>query len=160
LMTQARALRWQPKVYFGGGAGFTLPAFYDLTQEAAEGVFTVTLWHQSLPYPGAMEYFSKFKERYDREPDYHGAEACAAAHVIADVLRRAESFDREAVREALLATRVTTPFGPVEFVSDGGKTNQNRLETYVGQWIGGTLRLVWPRDVAQGEYIYPTEPRP
>ena len=155
LMTQARALGWSPKVYIGGGAGFTLPKFYQLTREAADHVFTVTLWDRSLPYPRADVYFAKFEARYGRQPDYHGAEAFAAAYVIADALERSASLEAEDVRSALAQTRLETVFGPVEFITDDDKTNQNRLGAYVGQWLGGELELVWPRDVARKEYVFP-----
>ncbi len=163
IMSQARALTWQPKLYLGGAAGFTLPAFYELTREDAEQVMTVTLWDQSLPYPGAAEFFTEFRDRFGRESDYHGAEAHSAAHVVADALTRAASLEAEDVRQALLETDMMTPFGPVRFVSEGGKTNQNRLPTYVGQWQGGRLRLVWPEEVAQAAYVLPaggTPPTP
>ncbi len=155
LMTQARALSWSPKVYIGGGAGFTLPKFYQLTREAAEGVFTVTLWDRSLPYPRADVYAAKFETRYGRQPDYHGAEAFAAAYVIADALERAASLEAADLRSALAETRMQTVFGPVEFADYDGKTNQNRMGAYVGQWLGGELELVWPREVAGADYVYP-----
>ena len=155
LMTQADSLRWSPKAYIGGGAGFTLPKFYELTREAADHVFSVTLWDKSLPYPRAEAYAIEFEERYGHQPDYHGAEAYAAAHVIADALGRAESLAPTDVRKALAETRMTTIFGPVEFVSYDGKSNQNRLATYLGQWIDGRLELVWPAEVATRDYVYP-----
>jgi branched-chain amino acid transport system substrate-binding protein len=155
LMTQASSLGWSPKAYIGGGAGFTLPRFYELTREAADNVFTVTLWDRSLPYPRADAYFRKFEGRYGRQPDYHGAEAYAAAYVIADVLTRAESLAAQDIKQALAETRLETAFGPVEFVSYDGKTNQNRLDTYLGQWIDGRLQLVWPQEVARAQYVYP-----
>ncbi len=155
LMTQARALNWSPKVYIGGGAGFTLPRFYQLTREAADGVFTVTLWDRSLPYPRADVYAAKFETRYGRQPDYHGAEAYAAAYVIADALERAASLEAADVRSALAETDLDTVFGPVKFSAYDGKTNQNRLGAYVGQWQDGELELVWPEEVARAEYVYP-----
>lgn len=155
IMTQARSLGWSPRAYIGGGAGFTLPRFYELAREAADNVFTVTLWDRSLPYPMADAFFAKFEARTGSQPDYHGAEAYAAAYVIADALGRAESLAAAEVRRALAETRMDTVFGPVEFVSYGGKTNQNRLDTYLGQWIGGRLELVWPADVARADYVYP-----
>ena len=159
IMTQARALSWQPRLFMGGAAGFTLPAFYELTGADAEQVMTVTLWHPSLPYPGAAEFFDEFQRRFGRESDYHGAEAYSAGLVIADALARATSFAPEALREALAATDLSTPFGPVKFVSEGGKTNQNRLPTYVGQWLDGRLELVWPLATAGAEYVLPAPPQ-
>ncbi len=162
LTTQARALSWQPKAYVGGGAGFTLPEYYKLTGRDAEGVFTVTLWDRTLPYPRADVYYAKAEARYDLKPDYHGAEAYAAAYVIADALGRAESLEAGDVRRALAKTDMTTVFGPVKFGSYGGMTNQNKLTAYVGQWLDGELELVWPPAVAPPDpegwprYVYPT----
>ncbi len=155
LMTQASALGWSPKAWIGGGAGFTLPKFYEMTREAADNVFTVTLWDRSLPYPRADVYFAKFEARYGRQPDYHGAEAYAAAYVIADALGRADSLEPADVRQALAATRLDTIFGPVEFATDDLMTNQNRLHAYLGQWLDGRLEVVWPREVATAEFVYP-----
>jgi branched-chain amino acid transport system substrate-binding protein len=153
LMNQARALKLQPRLYLGGGGGFALPAFYELTREAAEGVMSVTLWHQSLPFPGPQEFFDRYEATYGQDVDYHGAEAYAAALVIADVLRRAPSLEAEHIRQSLTETKMLTPFGPVEFVSYDGMTNQSRLSAYLAQWIDGKLVPVWPENVAEADYV-------
>ncbi len=155
LVTQARSMSWSPKVYMGGGGGFTLPKFYELTGPVAEGIFTVTLWDRTLPYPRADVYHAKAEARHGVAPDYHGAEAYAAAYVIADALGRAASLDPADVRRALAETDMTTVFGPVRFVAYDGMTNQNRLTAYVGQWQDGELELVWPPEVARAEYVLP-----
>lgn len=160
LMTQASALGWSPRAWIGGGAGFTLPRFYELTREAADHVFTVTLWDRSLPYPRADVYFAKYEARYGRQPDYHGAEAYAAAYVIADTLERAASLEPADVRRALAVTRLETVFGPVEFDAYDGMTNQNRLHTYLGQWLDGRLEVVWPPEVATADYVLPAPEAP
>ena len=41
-----------------------------------------------------------------------------------------------------------TVFGPVKFVAYDKMTNQNKLPTYLVQWIDGKLELVWPKEVA------------
>jgi len=50
-----------------------------------------------------------------------------------------------------------TVFGPVKFISYGKKTNQNKLPTYLVQWINGKLELVWPTNVATKPYVYPID---
>jgi branched-chain amino acid transport system substrate-binding protein len=50
-----------------------------------------------------------------------------------------------------------TVFGPVKFTSYGKKINQNRLETYVVQWINGKLQMIWPKDLAKAKYVYPVD---
>ena len=157
LMRQSRELRLTPKLFIGGGAGFTLPEFKENAGVASEKVVSATLWHEVLPLPGAMDYFNKFKARYNKDTEYHGAEAYAAAYVIADVLKRAKSFSPEDIKQALAETSMMTAFGPVKFVSYGKKTNQNKLTTYVVQWQNGQLKLIWPTDLANAKYAYPVD---
>lgn len=157
LMTQSMELRIMPKAFIGGGAGFTLPEFAKNAGKAAEMVFSATLWYQTLPYPGAMEYYEKFVKKYNKETEYHGAEAYAAAYVMADTLKRAKSLQAKDVREALAATDIKTVFGPVKFISYDKKINQNKLPTYLVQWSGGKLELVWPREVASKPYVFPID---
>lgn len=157
LMRQSMELRVTPKLFVGGAAGFTLPEFLKNAGKASEGVFSATLWYQTLPYPGAKDYYDKFMKKYGSETEYHGAEGYASAYVIADALKRAKSMTAADVREALSKTDMMTVFGPVKFVSYDKKTNQNKLPTYLVQWIEGKLELVWPKEVASKPYLYPID---
>ena len=78
--------------------------------------------------------------------------------VIADVLKRTRSFSPEDLRQALAATDMMTVFGRVRFLSYGKKTNQNRLPTYLVQWINGKLECVWPEEFALAQYLFPHKP--
>jgi branched-chain amino acid transport system substrate-binding protein len=157
LMRQAMELRIKPKLFVGGAAGFTLPEFPKNAGKAAEKVFSATLWYQTLKYPGAMDYYNKFVATYKKDTEYHGAEAYAAAYVIADTLKRAKSTSPDDIRKALSETDMMTVFGPVKFISYDKKTNQNRLPTYLVQWIDGRLELVWPKELATKPYVYPID---
>jgi branched-chain amino acid transport system substrate-binding protein len=157
LMRQSMELRLTPSIFVGGAAGFTLPEFRKNAAKASEGVFSATLWYQTLPYPGAKEYYDNFMKKFNAETEYHGAEAYAAAFVIADALKRSPSYTSKDVREALAATDLKTVFGPVKFQAYGKFTNQNKLPTYLVQWIDGKLELVWPKEVASKPYLYPVE---
>ncbi len=158
IMRQSMELDINPKMFVGGGAGFTLPDFYQNAGKAAEGVFSADLWVPTLPYPGAMDYFKNYKKQFGKETEYHGAEAYAAMQVIADVLKRAKSFSAEDIRQALAATDLMTVFGKVKFASYGKMTNQNKVPTYLVQWIKGKLECVWPKEVATAPYQYPHKP--
>jgi branched-chain amino acid transport system substrate-binding protein len=158
LMRQSKELRINPKMFVGGGAGFTLPEFAKSAGDAAEGVFSATLWIETLPFPGAKEYFNNYKKKYGDETEYHGAEAYAAMYVVADALKRAKSITPKDVRDALVTTDMKTAFGPVKFISYGKKTQQNKLDTYLVQWQKGELEAVWPKSAATKKYIYPTPP--
>jgi len=157
LMRQARELKLTPRLFVGGAAGFTLPEFDQNAGKAANFVVSATLWHQVLPLPGAMDYFNRFKARYNKDTEYHGAEAYAAAYVIKDVLQRAKSFSPEDIKQALSETKLMTVFGPVKFISYDKKINQNKLTTYVVQWQHGKLQLIWPKNLANAKYVYPVD---
>ncbi len=142
-------------MFFGGTSGFTLPEFQKNAGPASDYVFSATLWTPSVPYPGAKEYYDKFVAKYDSPTEYHGAEAYACMYVIADALKRAKTLTREGVRDALATTDMMTVFGPVKFISYGKKTQQNKLPTFLVQWINGRLETVWPKDVSTRKYVYP-----
>ena len=154
LIKQARELNFTPKVFAGAGAGFTLPEFGQLAGEAAENVLSATLWTPQVPYPGAKEYYKNYLQRFGAGPDYHGAEAYASIHVIADSLKRAKELTPQAVREALVNTNMMTAFGPVRFISYGNKTQQNMLPTYLVQWQKGVLETVWPAIIATKPFLF------
>jgi branched-chain amino acid transport system substrate-binding protein len=157
LMRQSMELRLTPKMFAGGAAGFTLPEFYQNAGKAAEKVFSATLWYQTIPYKGALEYYEKFLKKYNKETEYHGAEAYAAAYVIADVLKRTKSLSPDDIKDSLSKTDMMTVFGPVKFISYGKKKNQNKLPTYLVQWINGKLELVWPKEQATKPHVYPVD---
>jgi len=156
LMRQAKELNLNPKLFVGGAAGFTLPEFHKNAGSASEFVYSATLWTPSVPYPGAKEYYDKFVAKYNTPTEYHGAEAYAGMYVIADALKRAKSLTPQGVRDALAATDMMTVFGPVKFISYGKKTQQNKLPTFLVQWIDGKLETVWPEAVSTKKYVYPT----
>lgn len=157
LMNQSMELRISPKLFVGGAAGFTLPEFQQNAGKASEGVFSATLWYQTLPYPGAKEYYDKFQKKFNQETEYHGAEGYASAYVIADALKRTKSMAPADVKASLAATDMMTVFGPVKFVAYDKMTNQNKLPTYLVQWQQGKLELVWPKEVASKPFMYPVE---
>jgi branched-chain amino acid transport system substrate-binding protein len=158
LMRQSKELNLNPKLFVGGAAGFTLPEFNKNAGKASEFVYSATLWTPSVPYPGAKEYYDKFVAKYNSPTEYHGAEAYAGMYVIADALKRAKSLTPKDVRDALAATDMMTVFGPVKFISYDKKTQQNKLPTFLVQWIDDNLETVWPKKVSTKKFVYPTPP--
>ena len=157
LMKQAKELKLTPKMFIGGAAGFTLPEFAENSGVASEKVISATLWHQVLPFPGAMDYYKKFVAKFNKPTEYHGAEAYYACYVIADVLKRAKSYKNTDIKQALSETDMMTVFGPVKFTTWGKMKNQNKAATYVVQWIDGKLELVWPTDHATKDFVFPVD---
>jgi branched-chain amino acid transport system substrate-binding protein len=154
LVQQSKALGFKPKVFAGAAAGFTLPEFSKLAADAAENVYSATLWTPQVLYPGAREYYSNYMKKFGSETEYHGAEAYASVYVVADALKRAKELTPKGVRDALAKTGMMTAFGPVKFTSYDRKTQQNSLPTYLVQWQKGVMETVWPQIVATKVYIY------
>jgi len=157
LMKQSKELNFKPNLFVGAGAGYTMPEFKDNAGVASNLVLSATLWHQTLPIPGAKEYFDNYVKVYGGDgPDYHGAEAYSAAYVVADVLKRCNGdYTSETIKKALDTTDMMTVFGPVKFASYENKIHQNKMDTYVVQWIDGELKLVWPQNLANATFDYP-----
>jgi len=155
LMRQSKELNFHPKMFVGGGAGFTLPEFPKNAGDASEFVFSADLWSPKAPYPGAKDYFDNYFKRFNVVTEYHGAEAYASMYVVADALKRAKELTPAGVRESLAATDMMTAFGPVKFVAYGKKKQQNSLPTYLVQWQNGQLETVWPQNMASKPYVYP-----
>lgn len=158
LMKQARELDFNPKLFAGAAAGFTLPEFQKLAGEASENVVSASLWTPQVPYPGAREYAEKYRKEFGTETEYHGAEAYASVYVVADALKRAKELSHKGVREALVKTNMMTAFGPVRFTSYGKKRQQNSLPTYLVQWRNGILETIWPQTMAGKPYVFPIPP--
>jgi branched-chain amino acid transport system substrate-binding protein len=158
IIRQSMELDINPQLFMGGGGGFVLAEFYQNAGKAAEDVFAADLWVPNLPYPGAMDYYKNYKKLYGTTTDFRGAEAYAGMYVIADVLKRTRSLSPEDIQQALVATDLMTAFGRVKFISYGKKTNQNKLPTYLVQWIKGKLECVWPKEYATAKYIFPRRP--
>ncbi len=155
LMRQSKELDINPQAFIGGAAGHTLPEFLQNAADASEYCFSATLWTPQVKFPGTKEFFDNFKKKYNKETDYHGAEAYAAAYVLADVLKRAKSLTPEDLRAALAETDMMTAFGPVKFISWGQFTNQNKMDTLVLQVINKKYETVWPKEAASAKYVYP-----
>jgi branched-chain amino acid transport system substrate-binding protein len=139
----------------GGAGGFTSQEFIKRAGKAANQLLTATLWSHQLPYQGANEYYDRFLKVYSYPPDYHGAEAYSALLVVADALKRTESFSPKSIRAALNKTFMMTPFGPVKFYTYEDFERQNTVRTLVLQIINEKFEVIWPLDVATAEFVSP-----
>ena len=156
LMRQSKELDLNAQAFIGGGAGHTLPEFLQNAGDASEYCIPPRSGRRRRSTPGAKEFFDNFKKKFGKEPDYHGAEAYAAAlrsrgRPQADE----ERLTPEDLRTALAETDMMTAFGPVKFISWDQFTNQNRMETLVLQVIKGKYETVWPQEAASAKYVYP-----
>ena len=96
-----------------------------------------------------------FEETYGYEPPYQAAESAAAVQVFADAFERAGSFDKEAVRDAISATKMETFFGNIEF-DESGRNIAKPMVLYQVQ--DGAFVVVAPTKWAAAEVRWPNPP--
>jgi branched-chain amino acid transport system substrate-binding protein len=154
LVQQIRDIKLN-SLLIGGAGGFTLEEFIQRAGKSANHLLTVSLWSEHVLYSGAEEYYTQYVKRYDKSPDYHGAEAYSALLVAADALKRTTSFSPKNIREALNRTYIITPFAPVKFYAYEDFERQNSINTLVLQIINGKFETVWPPELASAPFILP-----
>ncbi len=169
LMTRhAKEMGVTPRAFVGFGGGFGVVDFAKQLGPLSENVFSSAAWSGNPNDATTKEFYNKFKTKYGFLPKEHEVEGYAAIYIIADALSRAKlsgnlEADRDAVRQALLGTDMTTVFGKVKFGNWEGPlgdkyTNQNvysREHSVLAQWRKGELLNVWPKSNAETEYVFP-----
>lgn len=99
--------------------------FIDALGPLANGVTSVTWWHQTQQYK-SDDIFGSTKGFYDaiyakqgHDPDYVQASSAAAMVVLRAAIEKADTLDRNKVREALRDLDIVTFYGPVKFSENG-----------------------------------------
>jgi branched-chain amino acid transport system substrate-binding protein len=169
LMTRhAKEMGVAPRAFVGFGGGFGVVDFAKQLGPLSENVFSSAAWSGNPNDPATKEFYEKFKAKYGFLPKEHEVEGYSAIYIIADALKRAKlagnlEADRDAVRQSLLQTDMTTVFGKVKFGNWEGPlgdkyTNQNiysREHSVLAQWRKGELLNVWPKANAETDYVFP-----
>ena len=153
LMRQAREIGLQPQAFLGGGAGFTTAQF---AKEAniSDYVMTSTQWTKDVKWPGAKDFFDRYKSKFGKEPTYHAACAYESMKVLAETAAAAGG-DREKTRAGLKDGKWDGIMGKVQFADYDGFTNQNNHQMLVQQIQHGEYETVFPKEFAVRKAIYP-----
>jgi branched-chain amino acid transport system substrate-binding protein len=169
LMTRhAKEMGISPRAFVGFGGGFGVADFASQLGPLGENVFSSAAWSGNPNDPRTKAFYDKFHAKYGIWPHEHEVEGYAAIYIIADALKRAKltgnlDADREAIRQALVATDMDTVFGKVKFGTWTGPTgdpftNQNiysNEHSVLAQWQKGQLLNVWPQAVAETKVVFP-----
>jgi branched-chain amino acid transport system substrate-binding protein len=168
LTRHAKEIGIRPRAFVGFGGGFGVADFSKQLGPLAQNVFSSAAWSGNPNEPKVKAFYEKFQKKYGIYPKEHEVEGYASIYIIADALKRAKltgnlERDRDAVRQALLATDMETVFGKVKFGKYKGPlgdeyTNQNvhsPEHSVLAQWKDGKLLNVWPKDNAETKYVFP-----
>jgi len=168
LTRQAKEMGVAPRAFVGFGGGFGVADIATELGPLSENVFSSAAWSGNPNDPATNAFYKKFYDKYKFYPKEHEVEGYAVIYIIADALKRAKlagklEGDREAIRQALLKTDMTTVFGKVKFGNYKGPlgdqyTNQNIYSpdhSVLAQWRGGKLLNVWPKANAEIDVVFP-----
>src|SRR5262245_57139201 len=155
LRKQMAAAGYNPKLLVIEKGGE--PEFFAIASgRLSDGVLVGGYWDPSFPYPGAAELARRFEAETKQTQSQHIADSHAAAQVLLDAIAAAGSTDREKINAAIAATSKSYVVGPVKFDA----SNTSRIPITVMQWQGGKAKVVWPRERANGQLIFPLPAAP
>jgi branched-chain amino acid transport system substrate-binding protein len=157
---QAKQLGINPKLW-AFTVGPALPDFATTLGGDANYIIGSSQWTPQVKYQGtdifgtAQKFEELYKGKYNAEPSYQAAESAACGVAFQAALEKAGSIDPDKVRDALKGLDITTFYGPIKF-SDTGENDTKPMVTI--QIQQGNLVTVFPKDVANADFQYPTPP--
>ena len=118
-------------------------------------------WHKELSYKddyfgNGLKFDKDFNALYGYAPPYQAAESAAALLVYKDAFERANSTDKEKVRDALAKTDMQTFYGNVKFGA-GGQNTAKPMVLFQVRCEGDSCanRLVAPTKWASHKLVHP-----
>ncbi len=123
----------------------------------AEYIYGVASWSTQMNFKGYLfkdtqEFVKLFKAKFNYDPDYHNASGIADVAIYKYAIEKAGTLNREKVKDAIAATKLSTIYGNVEFSSNG----QIKGTSVVLQILGGEIYQVYPNGVKQPVYPFPS----
>ncbi|MEO9900386.1 amino acid ABC transporter substrate-binding protein [Nisaea sp.] len=130
---------------------------------STEGILCPTQWAETLSYEDdlfgtAAEYDALFKKSFEgyKNVPYQAAQATAAVMVWKDAFERANSFDTDALRDALADTDMKTFYGGIKFAPEG---NNIAKPMVLRQIQDGEYKVVAPVKWASSKVRHPRSPK-
>ena len=118
-------------------------------------------WHKSLSYKDkffgdGMKYDKEFKAQFGYNPPYQAAESSAALLVWKDAFERANTLDKDKVRDALAKTEMQTFYGNIKF-SPAGQNIAKPMVLFQVRCEGDKCenKVVAPTKWASAELVHP-----
>src|ERR1051326_2873148 len=111
-------------------------------------------WNPAVKFPGAAQVAQAHQAAYNKTAEALVGPAYGAVQILFDAVSRMSAVTGDALRVALLATDMTTVAGPMKMNADGTA----QLIELVQQWQNGKQELVWPKDQATQQLMYPAKP--
>jgi len=153
MFKQMSELGWTPKVSLIVRAPDAV-SWAEALGPLGDDVVICPGWHNGEDYPGVSELNEKHQADFGRPADVMVGPSYAIVQILADAIERAGTLDREKIRDAIAATDMMTTVGPVTFREDGTGV----VLVPLVQWQAGKQELVWPKEMATADFVYPAPP--
>lgn len=115
VLLQARQLGFGRETQFIGGNGSNSPKLGEIAGAAADGLTVGSPWFIAKPDAVNQSFVTRFKAKYNKDPDQFAAQAYDAMFIVAAAIDRAGAADPEKIREALQKTDYSGVMGPFAF---------------------------------------------
>jgi branched-chain amino acid transport system substrate-binding protein len=113
---QARELGFKGPLV--GGDGWDSPKLCEVGGPALEGCFFTNHYAKDDTRPIIQEFVKKYKDKFGVDPDALSCLAYDATYLVLDAVKRANSDDGSAIRDALKSTDKAVVSGQVKFDAD------------------------------------------
>ena len=142
-LTQAAQQGFKPKVITLGKA-LLFPGAIEALGEQGYGLSTEVWWSPSHPFASSLTKQSAkaLADAYEASTKKQWTQPIGFAHalfeVAADALKRSKGVGAKDVRDAVVATNLSTVVGPVKWGGQGPFKNVSKTPLVLGQWNKGT----------------------
>ena len=154
------------KAIVASGGGHADPSFLKAVGKNAQYLFDIVEWETDVNKPGAKEANDKYKAKNGENLTGEAVDAYLAMYVIKDALERSASLEPAKIREALVATNLSSGPGmivgydAVKFDATGQNENASPVIVQVGDVGNGLERItIWPKNARRAGYT-PVFPMP
>lgn len=112
--------------------------FIELARKNADGIVGASRFVASIPTPEAKKFTADYKAKYKSNPEKYAQAGYDCAKMIAQAISKADSTDRDKVRDALAKTNYKGPQGKAVFDAK----NQLMIDEYIVMVKDGEIKVV------------------
>jgi len=123
-----------------------------------EGFLAPSQWEPGARYridfgPTPMEFYRKYKDSFEEEPDYTAAQGYAIGLVAQKCIEEAGALEKNKLREVANKLEFTTFYGGFQIDPSTGRQIAHRV--VIVQWQSGKKVVVYPEKEAEAPPLYP-----
>ncbi len=147
----------EPKVFAIGLTAGALANFVPSVGPFANGMVYASAWEPQEKTHGNAEFVKAYQEAQATIPIYNAAQGWARWQIFEQAVNATKSLDQTVLRDYIASHSFDTVVGTIKYNDKGYSTPS---DTIVTQFQDGKRTIVWPKDVANGSFIYPRPTAP